>query len=77
MRSQSVFGLALLLAGLILLYLFRGVFFQLVYLVVGFLIVLIALLLVVVGIGMMFFGGRGRWRRVFYVTRFATSALLK
>jgi hypothetical protein len=65
MRSQSIFGLFLVLAGLILLYLFRGVFVQLVYLVIGFVIVLIALALVVFGLGMLFFGGgRSRWRRV-------------
>ena len=60
MRSQSVFGLLLVLVGLVLLYLFRGVFVQLVYLVIGFLIVLLALALIVIGLGMLFFGGR-RW----------------
>ena len=61
MRSQQVLGIVMLLAGLVLLYLLRGTVFQLILLVIGFLGVVLAVILIVAGLGMVLFGGR-RWR---------------
>ena len=49
MRPQPVLGLVLVLAGLALLYVLRGVFVDLVLLVLGFLGVLLALVLISAG----------------------------
>jgi hypothetical protein len=61
MRSSQLLGAVLFLAGLILLYLLRGVLFSLILLLIGFVGVVIAFILIFVGLGMLFFGGR-RWR---------------
>jgi len=60
MRSQALLGLVLVLVGLALLYVLRGVFISLVLLVLGFLGVLLALVLVVGGLALIFWSGR-RW----------------
>jgi hypothetical protein len=60
MQSQAVLGVVLLVAGLALLYVLRGVFVALVLLVLGFLGVLLALVLVAGGLAMIFWS-RGRW----------------
>ena len=62
MRSSVVTGLVLLLAGLVLLYVLRGVFVSLIVLVLGFVGVILALALIVIGLGMIFWPRR-RWRR--------------
>lgn len=54
MRPQQILGLVLVIAGLVLLYLLRGVFVDLILLVLGFLGVLLALVLVVAGLAMLF-----------------------
>lgn len=60
MRAQSLLGAVLLLLGLVLLYVLRGVLVSLILLVIGFIGVLIALALIVIGLGMIFWSGR-RW----------------
>jgi len=60
MRSQPILGLVLVLAGLALLYVLRGVFISLVVLVLGFLGVLLALVLIAGGLAMIFWSRR-RW----------------
>jgi hypothetical protein len=60
MRSQAVLGFALVLVGLVLLYVLRGVFVDLILLVLGFLGVLLALLLVAGGLALIFWPRR-RW----------------
>ena len=60
MRSQAVFGVVLVLAGLVILYLLKGVFYDLVVLVLGFIGVVIGLALVLGGLAMIFWSGR-RW----------------
>jgi hypothetical protein len=60
MRSQTVLGLVLVLVGLALLYVLRGVFIALVLLVLGFVGVVIALVLIFGGLAMIFWSGR-RW----------------
>jgi hypothetical protein len=60
MRSQAVLGFALVLVGLLLLYVLRGVFVDLILLVLGFLGVLLALLLVAGGLALIFWPRR-RW----------------
>jgi uncharacterized protein YjeT (DUF2065 family) len=62
MRSSVIPGLVLLLAGLVLLYILRGVFVNLIVLVLGFVGVILALALIVIGLGMIFWPRR-RWRR--------------
>jgi len=62
MRSQTVLGVVLVLAGLVLLYLLRGVLLDLILLVLGFLGVLLGLLLVAGGLALIFWSRR-RWRR--------------
>jgi len=54
MRSQPTFGFILVLAGLALLYVLRGVFVRLILLVLGFLGVLLALVLIAGGLAMIF-----------------------
>lgn len=54
MRQQQVLGLVLLLAGFLLLYSLRGVFVDLILLVLGFLGVILAIVLIVVGLAMVF-----------------------
>jgi hypothetical protein len=66
MRSQQVLGLVIFLAGLVLLYLLRGTVYQLILLAIEFLGVVLAVILIVVGLGMLLFGGR-RWA---WTTRF-------
>jgi hypothetical protein len=60
MESTDVIGIVLVLFGLVLLYLLRGVFFQLVVLVLGFLGVVIGLALVFGGLAMIFWSRR-KW----------------
>jgi hypothetical protein len=60
MRSQTVLGLVLVLVGLALLYVLRGVFIDLILLVLGFVGVVIALVLIFGGLAMIFWSGR-RW----------------
>ena len=60
MRSQQIFGLVLVLAGLALLYFLRGVFISLVLLVLGFVGVLLAFVLIAAGLATIFWS-RGRW----------------
>jgi len=50
-----------MLTGLVLLYLLRKVLVDLIVLILGFVGVIIGLGLVVGGLGMIFWGGRGRW----------------
>ncbi|HEV2390299.1 MAG TPA: hypothetical protein VGS04_06195 [Nitrososphaerales archaeon] len=54
MRQQQVLGLVLLVAGFLLLYFLRGVFVELILLVLGFLGVILAIILIVVGLAMVF-----------------------
>jgi hypothetical protein len=60
MRSQTLLGLVLVFVGLALLYVLRGVFIDLVLLVLGFVGVVIALVLILGGLAMIFWSGR-RW----------------
>jgi len=60
MRSQPILGFVLVLAGLGLLYVLRGVFVSLILLVLGFLGVLLALVLIAGGLAMIFWSRR-RW----------------
>jgi len=60
MRSQGVLGFVLVLAGLALLYVLRGVFVDLVLLVLGFLSILLDLVLVAGGLATSFWSRR-RW----------------
>ena len=60
MKSQTVLGLVVFLGGLLLLYLLRGALVSLIVLVLGFLGIVIAFVLIVVGLAMMFSSGR-RW----------------
>lgn len=61
MQSQAVLGVVLVLVGLVLLYALRGVFFELVLLVIGFLGVVLALILILAGLAMVFWSGRRPW----------------
>ena len=61
LRSQTVLGFVLFLAGLLLLYFLRGALVNLVVLVLSFVGIVIAFVLIVVGVGMMFWSGRRRW----------------
>jgi hypothetical protein len=63
MRAQAVLGVFLILAGLALLYLLRRLFFELIVLAIEFIGIVIALTLIVVGIGMLVFSSRRRWWR--------------
>jgi hypothetical protein len=58
MRSQTILGLVLVLVGLALLYVLRGVFIDLIVLVLGFVGVVIALVLIFGGLAMIFWSGR-------------------
>jgi hypothetical protein len=60
MQSQAVLGVVLVLVGLVLLYVLRGVFIDLIVLVLGFAGVVIALVLIFGGLAMIFWSGR-RW----------------
>jgi len=60
MESRTVLGLVLVLVGLALLYLLRGVFVALILLVLGFVGVVIALVLIFGGLAMVFWSGRRR-----------------
>jgi hypothetical protein len=60
MRSQAVLGFVLVLVGLVLLYVLRRVFVDLILLVLGFLGVLLALVLIAGGIAMILWSRR-RW----------------
>jgi hypothetical protein len=60
MASRVLLGVVLLVAGLVLLYLLRGVFFDLILLVLGFLGVLLAFALIAGGLAMIFWSRR-RW----------------
>ena len=60
MRSQAVLGFVLVLVGLVLLYVLRRVFVDLILLVLGFLGVLLALILIAGGIAMILWS-RSRW----------------
>jgi hypothetical protein len=58
MRSQSILGFILVLAGLVLLYFLRRVLLDLILLVLGFLGVLLAIVLVVGGLALIFWPRR-------------------
>jgi hypothetical protein len=58
MRSQVILGLALVLAGLVLLYVLRGVFLQLILLVLGVIGVVVGLGLVFGGLALIFWSRR-------------------
>jgi len=60
MRSQTILGVVLVVAGLLLLYALRGVLVGLVLLVLVFLGVLLAFLLVAAGLGLIYWSRR-RW----------------
>jgi hypothetical protein len=60
MRSQAVLGFVLVLVGLVLLYVLRRVFVDLILLVLGFLGVLLALVLIAGGLAMILWSRR-RW----------------
>jgi len=60
MRSQTILGVVLVVAGLLLLYALRGVLVGLVLLVLVFLGVLLAFLLVAAGLGLIY-SSRRRW----------------
>jgi hypothetical protein len=60
MRSQTVLGFVLVLVGLVLLYVLRRVFVDLILLVLGFLGVLLALVLIAGGLAMILWSRR-RW----------------
>jgi hypothetical protein len=60
MRSQAVLGFVLVLVGLVLLYVLRRVFVDLILLVLGFLGVLLALVLIAGGLAMILWS-RSRW----------------
>jgi hypothetical protein len=59
MRSSGVLGVLLILVGLVLLYLLRGVLLQLIILVLGFIGIAIAFVLIVGGLVLVFWGSRG------------------
>ncbi|HUI00449.1 MAG TPA: hypothetical protein VLX56_02325 [Nitrososphaerales archaeon] len=61
MESSDVIGVVLVLFGLVLLYLLRGVLFQLIVLVLGFLGVVIAVVLVFGGLAMILWPRRRWW----------------
>ena len=58
MRSQVILGVVLLLTGLVLLYLLRGLLFDLVILVLGFIGLVVASALIVGGLGLIFWSRR-------------------
>jgi hypothetical protein len=58
MRSQSILGVVLVLVGFVLLYVLRGVLIDLILLVLGFLGVLLALVLILVGLALVFWPRR-------------------
>jgi hypothetical protein len=60
MRSQAVLGSVLVIVGLVLLYVLRRVFVDLILLVLGFLGVLLALVLIAGGLAMILWSRR-RW----------------
>jgi hypothetical protein len=60
MRSQAVLGVVLVLVGLVLLFILRRVFVDLILLVLGFLGVLLAFVLILGGLAMVFWSRR-RW----------------
>jgi hypothetical protein len=59
MRSQVILGVVLLLSGLFLLYLLRGLLFDLIILALEFIGLLIAFAFIVGGIGLIFWSRRG------------------
>jgi len=61
MRFQVILGVVLVLVGLALLYLLRGVFYDLILLVIGFLGVVLAFVLILVGLAMISWSGRRGW----------------
>jgi hypothetical protein len=68
MRASLIAGIILVLVGLFLLYLLRGLLIQIILLALGVIGVVIAIILVIIGLGLIFGGmwGRGRWKR--YIT---------
>lgn len=60
MRPNGVLGVVIFLAGLFLLYLLRGLFLQLIVLVLGFLGIVVAFTLMAVGLGLIVFSRRFR-----------------
>ena len=65
MRSSAILGSVMLVLGLALLYLLRGLVVHLIVLILGAIGIVIALLLIAIGLGLILGGpwGRGRWRR--------------
>jgi uncharacterized membrane protein len=64
MRGQVVLGIVLILAGFILLYLLRDLVVKIIVFLIEFLGVAVAIALIVVGIGLIFWMDRWRFRRV-------------
>lgn len=60
MRSGAILGVVLVLAGLLLLFILRGVLLQLILLVLGVIGVFVGLVLVLGGLAMIFWSRR-RW----------------
>ena len=58
MRSETILGVVLVLAGLVLLFILRGVLFQLILLVLGVIGVIVGLVLVLGGLAMIFWSRR-------------------
>jgi len=61
MRLQPILGLILIIIGFVLLYVLRDVLVRLILFVLGFLGIVLALVLIIVGLGLIFFRRRG-WR---------------
>jgi hypothetical protein len=64
MRLQPIVGLILVIIGLALLYLLQDLVVKLILFILGFLGIILAVILIIVGLGLIFFRRR-RWR--FYV----------
>jgi len=66
MRSSTILGFVMVVAGLFLLYILRGLLVHLIVLILGVAGIVIALLLIAIGLGLIFGGwwARGRWKRL-------------
>jgi len=65
MRASLIAGTILVLAGLLFLYLLRGLLIHIVLIALGVIGIVIAIVLIVVGLGLILGGAwsRGRWKR--------------
>ncbi|MHB2035938.1 MAG: hypothetical protein ACYCPW_04235 [Nitrososphaerales archaeon] len=61
MRLQPILGLILIIIGFVLLYVLRDVLVRLILFVLGFLGIVLALVLIIAGLGLIFFRRRS-WR---------------